>query len=86
MDANMKMTTDANMETKTNTNAPIDTKTISRREILKGTGALVVAFNLFDPLSQVMAQVAPGAAGAVSDEPQAGRRWIPGSPSAATAT
>ena len=78
MNSDMKMTTDANMETKTNANAPIDTKTISRRQILKGTGALVVAFNLFDPISQVFAQVAPGAPGARSDEPQAGAldSWI----------
>src|SRR5207302_2657930 len=38
---------------------------ISRREVLKGTGALVVSFNLFGPVSQVCAQLcaAPDSAG-----------------------
>ena len=33
---------------------------ISRREVLKGTGALVVSFNLFGPVSQVLAQLSAG--------------------------
>ena len=65
MDSNM----DAKMDTKIDANT--NEKTISRRQVLKGTGALVVAFNLFDPVSQVLAQVAPGAPGAANDEPQA---------------
>ena len=40
----------------------MDSKTISRRQVLKGAGALVVYFNLFGPASRVLAQVgAPGA-------------------------
>src|SRR6185437_2656660 len=46
----------------------MEMKTISRRQLLKGTGALVVAFNLFDPVSRVFGQSSTaGAAG----EPQA---------------
>ena len=33
---------------------------ISRRQVLKGTGALVVSFNIFDPVSKVFAQLGPG--------------------------
>src|SRR5690242_3329115 len=33
---------------------------ISRREVLKGTGALVVSFNLFGPVSDVLAQLTAG--------------------------
>src|ERR1700693_390017 len=33
-------------------------KTISRRELLKGTGALVVSFSLWSPLSRAFGQVA----------------------------
>jgi nicotinate dehydrogenase subunit B len=32
------------------------TKTISRRELLKGTGALIVSFNLFGPVARMAAQ------------------------------
>ena len=35
--------------------------TISRRELLKGTGALVVSFSMFGPLSHLMAQTANSA-------------------------
>ena len=34
----------------------IETKTISRRQLLKGSGALVVSFSLRGPLSRVLAQ------------------------------
>src|SRR5258708_35573382 len=34
----------------------IDTKSISRRQLLKGSGALVVSFSLYGPLSGVRAQ------------------------------
>src|SRR5260370_659116 len=34
----------------------IETKTISRRQLLKGSGALVVSFSLYGPLSRVLAQ------------------------------
>src|SRR5207302_4432098 len=33
---------------------------ISRREVLKGTGALVVSFNLFGPASKALAQLSAG--------------------------
>ena len=33
---------------------------ISRREVLKGTGALVVSFNLFGPVSKALAQLSAG--------------------------
>jgi nicotinate dehydrogenase subunit B len=33
---------------------------LSRREVLKGTGALVVSFNMFGPVSRVMAQLSAG--------------------------
>jgi nicotinate dehydrogenase subunit B len=33
---------------------------ISRRQVLKGTGALVVSFNIFGPVSEVFAQLGPG--------------------------
>ena len=85
MNSDMKMTTDANMETKSNANAPIDAKTISRRQILKGTGALVVGFNLFDPISHVMAQVSARRTWRSERRAASRRRSIPGSPSAATA-
>ena len=48
------------------------TSTISRRQVLKGTGALVVCFNLFEPSVSVLAQVASSAPGAVDAEPRAG--------------
>ena len=32
-------------------------KTISRRDLLKGTGALVVSFSLWSPLSRAFADV-----------------------------
>ena len=41
--------------------------TISRRELLKGTGALVVTFSLWSPLSRAFAQVA----GVANLEPEA---------------
>jgi nicotinate dehydrogenase subunit B len=34
----------------------MNVKSISRRQILKGTGALVVSFNFFGPISRVLAQ------------------------------
>src|SRR6266568_3764199 len=34
----------------------IDTKSISRRQLLKGSGALVVSFSLYGPLSRALAQ------------------------------
>lgn len=37
----------------------METGTISRREILKGTGALVVSFSLFGSAARVLAQVGP---------------------------
>src|SRR5260370_42606930 len=33
---------------------------LSRREVLKGTGALVVSFNLFGPVSHALAQLTAG--------------------------
>src|SRR5580704_4864106 len=44
----------------------METSTISRRELLKGTGALVVSFSLFGPAARALAQVAGG-----SGEPEA---------------
>src|SRR5260370_8848106 len=34
----------------------VNTKSISRRQLLKGSGALVVSFSLYGPLSRVLAQ------------------------------
>jgi nicotinate dehydrogenase subunit B len=34
----------------------MQTKSISRRQLLKGTGALIVSFNLFEPMARVLAQ------------------------------
>ena len=34
----------------------METKAISRRQILKGTGALIVSFNLFGPITRILAQ------------------------------
>jgi len=34
----------------------MDTRQISRRQFVKGTGALVVSFNLFGSVSRVLAQ------------------------------
>src|SRR5690348_12226732 len=45
----------------------METSTISRRELLKGTGALVVSFSLFGPAARALAQ----AAAAGSSEPEA---------------
>jgi nicotinate dehydrogenase subunit B len=45
----------------------METSTISRRELLKGTGALVVSFSLFGPATRALAQ----AAAAGSGEPEA---------------
>ncbi len=36
----------------------METSSISRREILKGTGALIVSFNFFGALPQILAQSA----------------------------
>ena len=44
----------------------METGTISRRELLKGTGALVVSFSLFGPTARALAQAAAG-----GGEPQA---------------
>lgn len=44
----------------------METSTISRRELLKGTGALVVSFSLFGPAARALAQAAAG-----SGEPEA---------------
>ena len=44
----------------------METSTISRRELLKGTGALVVSFSLFGPAARALAQAAVG-----SGEPEA---------------
>jgi nicotinate dehydrogenase subunit B len=44
----------------------METSTISRRELLKGTGALVVSFSLFGSAARVLAQAAAG-----SGEPEA---------------
>ena len=44
----------------------METSTISRRELLKGTGALVVSFSLFGPALRALAQAAGG-----SGEPEA---------------
>jgi CO/xanthine dehydrogenase Mo-binding subunit len=42
----------------------METRTISRREILKGTGALIVSFNFFGAIPQILAQSAnPSTAG-----------------------
>src|SRR5438270_12202534 len=38
----------------------METSTISRRELLKGTGALVVSFSLFGSVSRALAQAAAG--------------------------
>jgi CO/xanthine dehydrogenase Mo-binding subunit len=38
----------------------METSTISRRELLKGTGALVVSFSLFGPAARALAQTAAG--------------------------
>jgi len=38
----------------------METSTISRRELLKGTGALVVSFSLFGPAARALAQAAAG--------------------------
>src|SRR5207245_4724737 len=38
----------------------METSTISRRELLKGTGALVVGFSLFGPAARALAQAAAG--------------------------
>jgi nicotinate dehydrogenase subunit B len=38
----------------------METSTISRRELLKGTGALVVSFSLFGPAARALAQTAVG--------------------------
>src|SRR5690348_4191990 len=43
----------------------METSTISRRELLKGTGALVVSFSLFGPAARALAQAAAG------EEPEA---------------
>lgn len=45
----------------------METSTVSRRELLKGTGALVVSFSLFGPAARALAQ----AAAAGSGEPEA---------------
>ena len=45
----------------------METSTVSRRELLKGTGALVVSFSLFGPSARALAQ----AAAAGSGEPEA---------------
>jgi nicotinate dehydrogenase subunit B len=45
----------------------METNTISRRELLKGTGALVVSFSLFGPAARALAQAASGSGG----EPEA---------------
>ena len=45
----------------------METSTISRRELLKGTGALVVSFSLFGPAARALAQAAASASG----EPEA---------------
>jgi hypothetical protein len=55
---------------------------LSRREVLKGTGALVVSFNLFGPVSHALAQLSagPDLAGEISPETSRRLRLIPGSP------
>ena len=35
-------------------------KTISRRDLLKGSGAVIVGFNLFGPATRLLAQGAQG--------------------------
>ncbi|MGH7828398.1 MAG: molybdopterin cofactor-binding domain-containing protein [Candidatus Binatia bacterium] len=54
------------------------TQTVSRRQFLKGTGALIVSFNLFPPTGKVFAQFATLPSGDI--DPQSLDSWIAISP------
>src|SRR3984893_18240049 len=56
----------------------MDTKMISRRELLKGTGAMVVTFSLWSPVSQVFAQA--GSPGNLNPDATSLDSWLAVSP------